>query len=229
MFFFLINRLPKNFDFSRDYKTKYQIVKYRSKPLDPEEFNQTYPMKVSSHQSGFRSNIKFATKHISGQGRPSLDQNHHKTHVFEGCRYFIHSPYDMLSKSSKSYQSLVDFRILFFLNPQQTKIDDTVVAYPPQRRGCYLPEEKTLKFFKKFSKENCQSECLANKTLEVCGCVQFFMVREISTRICGINEIKCYQKVEDDVSKLNTCQCLLLCEEVVYKVDAKRMEFVLYD
>ena len=40
------------------------------------------------------------------------------------------------------------------------------------RRGCYLKNEKPLKFFKIYTKNNCRSECLANKTLEVCGCAQ---------------------------------------------------------
>jgi acid-sensing ion channel, other len=179
-------------------------------------------MKVESHLSGFRSNIRLKKKSAE------IDDSFHESQVYGGVRYLFHSPYDLFSKTSIRHQSMPTFRVLFFIEPQQTKITEALKNYAPERRGCYLPNEKVLKFFKKFSKENCRSECLANKTLEVCGCVQFFMVREISTRICGIHEMKCYQKVEADLSKSDPCHCLLECEEIVYKFEVKQMEIVVF-
>ena len=44
------------------------------------------------------------------------------------------------------------------------------------RRKCYLNNEKDLKFFKHYTKNNCEQECLAEETLKACGCVQFYMI-----------------------------------------------------
>jgi hypothetical protein len=215
-------RLPDSFNFTRKFSIWSQIVKYRRKQASTLKFNVTYPMKVESHLSGFRSLIRLKKKHSEN------DTNHHESQVYGGVRYLFHSPYDLFSKNSIRHQSLPTFRVLFFIEPQQTNIVEALNDYSPERRGCYLPNEKSLKFFKKFSKENCRSECLANTTLEVCGCVQFFMVRETSTRICGIHEIKCYQQVEAELSKSDQCHCLLECEEIVYKFEAKQMELVVF-
>jgi acid-sensing ion channel, other len=184
-------------------------------------------MEVSSQRIGFRSYITFISPSINQPEKYwKFDENHHESQVYAGCRYIFHSPLDMFSKNTIQHHSLPQFRALFFLNPQVTRIDEALNDYSPAKRGCYHPNEKLLKFFKKFSKENCRSECLANKTLEVCGCAQFFMVREISTRVCEIQDMKCYQKVETDLSSSDPCQCLLECGEVVYKVEQSRMEFV---
>jgi hypothetical protein len=207
-----------------------QIKKYRLRPVDPEDYlqrhNESYPMSVWSYRSGFRSKITFISRNYYWDKYREIDKNHHPTQVYSGVRYLFHAAFDLFSKSSIQHFSLSAFRVLFLLNPQLTIIDEALHAYPVEKRGCYLPEEKVLKFFKVFSKENCRTECLANKTLSVCGCVQFFMVRKISTRICGIQDMKCYQKVEKDLSSSNPCNCYLECGEVIYKVDPKRMEFV---
>lgn len=97
------------------------------------------------------------------------------------------------------------------------------------RRGCYLDEEKKLKFFKKFTKNNCRSECLANKTLELCGCAQFFMVREKVTRICGVSDMKCFKKLEEESNSVDWCDCLLECGEIVYKTELKRTEYMRFN
>jgi acid-sensing ion channel, other len=86
-----------------------------------------------------------------------------------------------------------------------------------------------LKFFKIYTKINCRSECLANRTVSVCGCAQFFMVREVSTRICGLSDMKCYKKVEKDLKSRDQCECLLECGELEYKTEQQQNEFVRFE
>jgi acid-sensing ion channel, other len=206
-----------------------QIKKYRSAATDPEtnDLERPIPKPLSSHRSGLRSHLRML---LDSAGVPEqyrkVDKNHHESQVYAGVRYLFHSPYDMFSKSSIRHHSLPQFRVVFFIYPQMTRIDDALNDYSPAKRGCYLPNEKPLKFFKKITKENCRAECLANKTLGDCGCAQFFMVREVATRVCGISDMKCYQKVETDLSSSDPCQCLLECGEVVYKIEEKRMDFI---
>jgi Amiloride-sensitive sodium channel len=62
--------------------------------------------------------------------------------------------------------------------------------------------------------------------MAVCGCAQFFMVRDVSTRICGVSDMKCYQKVEEESESKDLCECYLECGEIEYKTDLVKMEFV---
>jgi hypothetical protein len=94
------------------------------------------------------------------------------------------------------------------------------------RRGCYLEKEKPLKFFKKYMRNNCKSECLANRTVKICGCAQFFMVREPSTRICSVKDMKCYKKVEKESKSKDECDCLLECGEIEYGTELKQRKFL---
>jgi hypothetical protein len=89
-----------------------------------------------------------------------------------------------------------------------------------------LADEKPLKFFKIYTKNNCRSECLANRTLAVCGCAQFYMVRDASTRVCGVADMKCYKKVDEESQNEDWCKCYLECGEVQYKTELQQNEFV---
>lgn len=101
--------------------------------------------------------------------------------------------------------------------------DDAILCY---RRGCYLENEKFLKFFKIYTKNNCKSECLANRTVTACGCAQFFMVRDNLTRICGIQDMKCYKKVDENSNDNDFCNCYFGCGQVEYKTELQQNEFV---
>lgn len=49
------------------------------------------------------------------------------------------------------------------------------------RRNCYFSDEKRLRFFNKYSNENCNTECRSNASLEICGCIPFYSIRESGT------------------------------------------------
>ena len=85
------------------------------------------------------------------------------------------------------------------------------------RRNCYLEDEKVLKFFKIYTKNNCENECLTNFMISRCGCVEFFMIRNSSTRICSARERNCFNKVEENFEKQKRpCECFEPCEYVKY-------------
>lgn len=64
---------------------------------------------------------------------------------------------------------------LFLINPVGTKATTEIRKYTSKDRSCYYPEERRLRFFKKYTLRNCETECLANYTLDICGCVKFSM------------------------------------------------------
>lgn len=54
-------------------------------------------------------------------------------------------------------------------------VNDIQTSHTPEERRCYFESERQLKFFKRYSKINCEVECLTNKTIEVCGCSLYWM------------------------------------------------------
>jgi hypothetical protein len=199
-------------------------------------------MKVAEYQFGYYSTVDLVS-HVPIKMK--IELNHHETFRYEGVNYLIHNPYEMFSKLSASHQTVNLCSMIVYVNPQKKIIDEALKSYEPKRfevkllavrftahvlenfrRGCYLENEKPLKFFKKFTKNNCKLECLANKTVTVCGCAQFFMVREVSTRVCGVEDMKCYKKVEEELKNQNWCECLLECGEIEYKTEQKFIDFL---
>lgn len=52
--------------------------------------------------------------------------------------------------------------------------------YDPKVRQCFFNSERKLKFFKVYTRSNCEYECLANFTKKRCGCVKFMMPSNVS-------------------------------------------------
>lgn len=108
------------------------------------------------------------------------------------------------------------------------------------RRNCYLKHERQLKFFKIYTKNNCEQECLSNFTVKTCGCAQFYMISELisyfwiilinnwilgdnSTRICMAIEKDCYDeaKLWFESEGRKSCECLPPCRSIKYSVEIK--------
>jgi amiloride-sensitive sodium channel len=47
-------------------------------------------------------------------------------------------------------------------------------------------------------------ECLANYTLDVCDCVNFYMPRDNTSSICGTAMVDCMRDAERNTCKINT-------------------------
>lgn len=54
-------------------------------------------------------------------------------------------------------------------------VNDIQKSHTPEERRCYFETERQLKFFKRYSKTNCEVECLTNKTIDTCGCSLYWM------------------------------------------------------
>lgn len=44
---------------------------------------------------------------------------------------------------------------------------------PVKARNCYFSHERTLRFYKIYTQENCKKECSANITNVMCDCLPF--------------------------------------------------------
>jgi amiloride-sensitive sodium channel len=110
-------------------------------------------------------------------------------------------------------------------------------SYDPKVRQCFFEDEKKLRFFKLYTQSNCEIECLANFTLNTCGCVKFSMPHDDETNICGQDKLECYNDAEDQLleAKLKQglslatgtteCNCKPSCTSIHYNAEISQTDF----
>lgn len=76
-----------------------------------------------------------------------------------------------ITSPSLNHYSPIKYEIILLI----PKLHYKMYFYFFFRRHCYFPGERYLRYFKVYSENNCFSECLANSTQAMCGCVLFYM------------------------------------------------------
>jgi amiloride-sensitive sodium channel len=88
-----------------------------------------------------------------------------------------------------------------------------------------MPHECELEFYKVYTKSNCEQECRTKITLNSCGCVEYYMPRNKSTKICGIADENCFLNAEELFEGLKfTCKCLEPCNTIKYDVRVRKVD-----
>ena len=114
------------------------------------------------------------------------------------------------------------------VTPEIIRTDKGLESLNPLERECYFEEEKSLKFFKKYSQRNCEVECITNITMERCGCVDieqpFLSVEDICVNITRGLPNYCPEQVQQQLLSLElfsseqNCSCLPLCNSISYNI-----------
>ena len=111
-----------------------------------------------------------------------------------GISIMLHAP-DEIQSIMKLYSNVaIGSNVMISIRPQVTKLSDELHNMKPEmlvshkifcvswheirkifRRNCYFKNERYLRFFKIYTRNNCEMECWANLTLKNCGCVWFYM------------------------------------------------------
>ncbi|XP_039293520.1 pickpocket protein 28-like [Nilaparvata lugens] len=105
-------------------------------------------------------------------------------------------------------------------------VDDNDFLYKvSSAKQCFNTTEKTLDYYRYYTRQNCLMECSTKRALRECGCVLFFMPHNKSTYICSDE----YSFCAVDVAKathydtgekkfVDSCDCLPSCNYTDYKV-----------
>lgn len=117
----------------------------------------------------------------SGRGAAleiSLDS--HEINFETLCNQFEHGFDVTLSVPGDDLNFMEDyFRIRLFeetvitIKPKLTTTSKQLRKYDPNHKKCFFDSERRLRFYKKYSQNNCNEECVANFTNSQCGCVKF--------------------------------------------------------
>lgn len=149
-----------------------------------------------------------------------VDRN--DNNMSDAIRVAFHLPNEIVSGLTKvNYLSFSRDNQLV-LNVIEQRTDNTLLRYDPEKRQCYFDNERKLKFFRQYTKDNCFYECLVNYTLKTCGCVKFSMPRQKDTPICNVTKLRCYMNAFDnwpDASEESEfpCNCLPPCNAIYYE------------
>ena len=92
-----------------------------------------------------------------------------------GIKILIHSPDEIPNISERYIDIQVNQLVDILIKPKLTKTFERLKSLSPRRRNCYFENERYLRYFKIYTQNNCELECWSNVTLELCGCVKFFM------------------------------------------------------
>ncbi|CAO1344894.1 unnamed protein product [Diamesa hyperborea] len=106
------------------------------------------------------------------------------------------------------------------IRPERTECSNQVKDLPVSDRGCIFDNEFRLKFFPKYSEENCKIECLMLQTIKYCECLPYFYYNTQNIEVCNFLKIPCLTEHYDILnnSANMTCNCPTQCNGEVYEV-----------
>jgi amiloride-sensitive sodium channel len=155
----------------------------------------------------------------------SMQQSKQHLNKFEACAapaFVVHSPFELAGSydQNERIDFYYEYNLEVLITPEIIKTDESLRSFKPKARGCYFQGEKTLKFFRIYTRRNCEFECYAKHFIRKLNCVPFFMVRNETTEVCGIQrafdvELEFYRALRNAES----CQCLDECDSVKYRIE----------
>jgi acid-sensing ion channel, other len=136
----------------------------------------------------------------------------------------VHSPFELPG----SFEAIdrfnfgfdVDLQVL--ITSEIITTDDNLKSMDPKKRGCYFEGEKKLKYFKIYTRRNCEFECFSEmmRNNPRLNCTQYYVVRNQSMEICDYRQERQYQAENfRSLRKNSNCDCLDACNSIKYKVE----------
>uniref|UniRef100_A0A1I8NR71 Uncharacterized protein n=1 Tax=Stomoxys calcitrans TaxID=35570 RepID=A0A1I8NR71_STOCA len=201
----------------------------------PDDLLYTYPARVlgSGAMAGFAPTLQSFAKEVDYSCR----------YVADGFKVLLHSPDDVPTMSKHFVHVSMNKDMMIAVKPKMITTSAGIADYKPHKRQCYLSKERQLKFFKVYTQNNCELECLTNFTYDLCGCVTFAMPRRAEMPVCGADKISCYRQAKGHLllqqfteglqlqrgveghSKEQKCDCLPACTSLDYETEISEGSF----
>ncbi|XP_065087743.1 pickpocket protein 28-like [Ochlerotatus camptorhynchus] len=155
----------------------------------------------------------------------------------QGYKVLLHSPADYPQISNRYIHIPLDQEVMIAVKPLITETTHKLQHYSAERRQCFFSHDRSLRFFRVYTQDNCNLECLTNYTLQRCGCVRFSMIRTQDMPVCETNQMLCMIHAEAELLEMgvveednktsfyNKCNCMPACNSVDYEVEITQNEF----
>ncbi|KAK4874127.1 hypothetical protein RN001_013487 [Aquatica leii] len=160
----------------------------------------------------------------------------------QGFKLLLHHAAEVPRVSQQYFRAPLNQEIVVAIKPDMMTTSDGLKGYHPHRRQCYFPSERQLRFYKVYTQQNCEVECLTNYTLQRCECVSYHMPHDEYTKLCGAGKTLCVHKAS--VSLLTSeleknldgkgketklghqeCDCLPACTSLTYNSENSQADF----
>uniref|UniRef100_A0A336LL33 CSON007051 protein n=1 Tax=Culicoides sonorensis TaxID=179676 RepID=A0A336LL33_CULSO len=136
---------------------------------------------------------------------------------------FIHNPNDIpwdLQTHGYLIQADTFLKTDLSVTPLVIQTDPDIKSFDIEHRGCFFEDERKLKFFQKYSQNNCELECVTNSTNRLLNCSMSWMPQMSIKDNCHF--AKYYQWINIELSVLRSdlakCNCLPACNTIQYNV-----------
>lgn len=187
------------------------------------DYLDSYPWSIISHQyDGLRLILKISDVDMDSVCRGSN----------QGFRVYWNMPNELPNALSRFLFIPIEQDVTISMTPSKTETAENLLKYNALLRQCYLSKERSLIYFKVYTKSNCELECLANFTLSTCKCVKFSMPRDSDISVCNATKLKCVLDAEREWLSFGTkelaeaqCGCLPACTEISYDAQLRQTNF----
>ncbi|XP_065369031.1 pickpocket protein 28-like [Calliphora vicina] len=155
----------------------------------------------------------------------------------QGFKVFLNSPESVPLTTGNYILVPNSHEVMVTLLPQYITSQDSLLFFGPEKRQCYFNNERNLYFFKFYTQNNCQTECLTNYTIAKCGCAKFWMPKPLGIPVCDLSKVTCYtsaaheleviiakqtaQRAIDSTVRI-MCDCMPACNSLDYNFEITR-------
>jgi acid-sensing ion channel, other len=101
----------------------------------------------------------------------------------QAFKIYLHLPNEVPQTSKHFYFMPYNHYTSIAIVPKVTVTKPELRDFSVEKRQCYFSDERSLRFFRHYTQNNCEIECLANWTLTRCGCLMFYMPSKFRTHL----------------------------------------------
>lgn len=95
--------------------------------------------------------------------------------IINGFKVILTTPGETRKASARYFDAITSEKAEILIKPKLTTTSEKLRGYKPNQRQCFFNAERQLRFYKIYTKNNCEAECVSNFTKMECGCVKFSM------------------------------------------------------
>ena len=205
---------------SDDFKSQKNFVLKFSGDKGTKVHHRHYPLSATARQGNGLKLKLLENKNFYADDRCSA------------LSFVVHSPFELAA----SYNTLdmiefgYNYDIDILITPEIIRTDEDLKSIDPKQRGCYFKDERQLKFFKVYTRRNCEFECLAgilsaNSRL---NCTPFYMVRNNDMEMCDYRHQMDVQYASEKANSLSksSCDCFDECDSIKYNIEVIAHELI---
>lgn len=101
--------------------------------------------------------------------------------LFDGFKLTLTTPGETRKSTTYYFQIILSEQTEIFIKPKLITTSKSLRRYSPNQRQCFFNSERQLHFYRIYTQNNCELECVSNFTKLECGCVKFSMPRKNQT------------------------------------------------